>query len=434
MRIQRIHKIRVLAVGGVIMLALLIACPTGAAVRTRGNTRQSGHLDEGRLGSLLDILRTQPPSLPVPSEIQQSKDREVRDEYFAARKRQFEEHEAKVNAAIEELAAMGDDVVDWLDRQYRAPIVAPQHKIITVLAMIGTPKARESLLNIAIAKYDPNRTSCSTWAARNLVRIAPEKETAIQLLKSDDPRVIDVGLQNLHGVSIDSTLLASLGRFLQSTGYNPVMNYAMREHAGLVIAKDSSSSLTGEKVRAIVDSIRSVENMPTANEKFQSDVAGTLADLMYRSLIGVLARIEDADSYLRNAREGLSGKPRLAVVIALALKGDSSVKGELCNMLQDPSVASLTNMRWHGIRALGGIGTKEDIPFLERLSKEDPLEIVDFNGPIFEMVNGRYVNTGSRMATIKVESDPAWMTARRSYPIREVATQAMQAIEKRLAN
>jgi hypothetical protein len=93
---------------------------------------------------------------------------------------------------------------------------------------------------------------------------------------------------------------------------------------------------------------------------------------------------------------------------------------------------SMTNMRWQATRALGGIGTREDIPFLEQLSGEDPLEIISFHGPIFEMVNGQYVNTGSRMAPIRDESDPAWETARRMFPIREAARQAMQAIEQRL--
>lgn len=103
-------------------------------------------------------------------------------------------------------------------------------------------------------------------------------------------------------------------------------------------------------------------------------------------------------------------------------------------MLRDPNMVAMTNVRWRATRALGEIGTRDDLPFLEQLSRDDSLEVINFWGPIFEMINGQYVNnTGSRMAPIREESDPAWKTARRMFPIREAARQAMQAIKQRFA-
>lgn len=431
---MNLDKTRVAAIRTATAVVLLIACPMGAAVRTRGGVPQASQLDEKRLKSLLDTASTRAPSLQVPLEIEQSKDAKVREEYFAARKRQFEEHEAKVNAAADELAAMGDSIVDWLGRQYRAPIGTHKHRVIVILAKIGTPKARESLLNIAIAKYDPNQTSYSAWAARNFVKIAPDKEAILPLLKSEDPDVISVALQHLPGVSVDGRLLGSLRSLLQSTEYHPIVNFAMRMKAVSVIAKDGGTSLIAEKVAAIVDSIRTVDDMPTANEKLQPDMPGTLADNLYPYLIRALTQIEGADPYLRARREGLSNKAQSAVVIALALRRDSSVRQELRDVLLDPTMLSRTSLRCEAARALGVIGTRDDIPFLEELIRDDPLEIVDFHGPIFEMVNGQYVNTGSRSAPIRPESDPSWKTARRWYPVREAATQAIQAIEKGSAN
>jgi len=408
-----------------LIAVLLFVCSKGALSQT------NGRLDEERLNHLLEAIGERAPSIPVPPEIEKSKDRKVRDEYFAKRKLQFEEHEARINAAIDEIAAMGDDVVDRLAGKYRTRIGAPRHKIIVVLAKIGTPKAREALLDIATAKYNPNQTSYSDWAARNFVKIAPGKETILPLLKSDNPDVISVALQHLPGVAVDGRLLGSLKGFLQSTEYHPIMNFALRMKAASVLANDSDSALTGEKVAAILDSLRTVDDMPTANERFQPDVAGTLADMMYHYLIDALTKIQGATPSLLQAKEGMTGRCRAAVIVALALRGESAVKQELRDLLRDPLMVSMTNMRNQAARALGIIGTREDIPFLEQRVRDDPLEIVDFHGPIFEMVNGQYVNTGPRMAPIVPESDPAWKTARRWYPIRGAATQAIRAIEQR---
>jgi len=67
---MNLKRTRVLAAAGVVTLALLITGQTNAAVRTRRNTSQFDHLDKERLDSLLEILRTRPPSLPVPPEIE----------------------------------------------------------------------------------------------------------------------------------------------------------------------------------------------------------------------------------------------------------------------------------------------------------------------------------------------------------------------------
>ncbi len=103
---MNLKRTRVLAAAGVVTLALLITGQTNAPVRTRRNTSQFDHLDKERLDSLLEILRTRPPSLPVPPEIEQSKDRKIRGEYFAARRRVFEEHDARISAAVEAVPIM----------------------------------------------------------------------------------------------------------------------------------------------------------------------------------------------------------------------------------------------------------------------------------------------------------------------------------------
>jgi HEAT repeat protein len=407
------------------VVASAVLITTLHAYCSGGASQESPSVDEERVRQLLEVLGKKAPAIPVPKEIEQTKDRAAREAYWAQRQARFAAFDAQINAATDELAAMGNGIIDRLIREYHKPVGAPRHRIIVVLAKIGTSKARDALLDIATAKYNPDRTSYSSWAARNFVKIAPDKEAILQLLRSDDPEVIGVALQHLSGVAVDGRLLGSLRGFLQSTTYH------LRTHAASVLVNDSSSALAGEKVAAILDSLRTVDDMPAANERFQSDVAGTLADVMYVSLIGALTKIQGATPSLLEAKDGMAGRSRAAVVVALGLRGESTVKQELCDLLQDPLMLSMTNIRRQAARALGIVGTSDDIPFLEQLVRDDPLEIVDFHGPAFEMVNGQYVSTGARMAPIRPESDPAWKTARRVFPVRAAAHQAIQAIKKR---
>ncbi len=416
------------------VVASAVLITTLHAYSSRGASQESPSVDEERVRQLLEVLGTRPASIPVPEEIRETKDRVAREAYWAQRQARFAAFDAQINAATDELAAMGDGIIDRLVREYHKPVGAPRHQIIVVLAKIGTPRARERLLDIAIAKHDPKRTSRASWAARNLVKISPNKEQIIPLLKSDDPDVISIALQHLPGVPVDETLLGQLRGFLQSTEYHPVVNFALRMHAASVLARDGISTLTAERVGAIVDSIRTVENMPEAHERLQPDAAGTLADLMYHYLIDALTKTEGATPFLRDAVQDLLAEPRAVVVVALALRGDSQVKHELRQLLREPRMVARITIRGHAARAMGVIGTKDDIDFLEQLSQDDPLEVINFHGPVFEMVNGQYVNTGPRMPPMKPKEDPAWATVRRSYPVRDQAREAIRAIQKRLDN
>jgi len=419
------YTISSLAVILVVLVEVLLTCSHCAA------SQASGTPDEDRLKHLLEVIGTKAPAMPVPKEIEQTKDRAAREAYWAQRQARFAAFDAQINAATDELAAMGDGIIDRLVREYHKPIGAPGHQIIVVLAKIGTPRARERLLDIATAEHTPRRAYLASWAARNLVKISPNKEQIIPLLKSDDPDVLCIALQHLPGVSVDERLLGELRGFLQSTEYHPVVNFTLRMHAASVLATDGSSTLTAERVGAIVDSIRTVENMPEAHERLQPDAAGTLADLMYHYLIDALTKTEGATPFLRDAVQDLLAEPRAVVVVALALRGDSQVKHELRQLLREPRMVARITIRGHAARAMGIIGTKEDIDFLEQLSQDDPLEVINFHGPVFEMVNGQYVNTGPQMPPIKPKEDPAWATARRSHPVRDRAREAIRAIKMR---
>ena len=215
--------------------ALLLTCSGRAA------SQASATFDEERVRHLLEVIGTQAPSMPVPKEIEETRDRAVREAYWAQRNAAFEAFEAKMRAATDELAAMGDNAVDRLVGELNNPLAgaARRHRIVVVLAKIGTLKAREELLEIALAEDRPGKTYAS-WAARNLVKVAPGQERIVRLLESDDSRVLGVALSHLRGVSIDSSLLSSMRRFLQATEYRPGTNLGIRYKAAYVLASDRS--------------------------------------------------------------------------------------------------------------------------------------------------------------------------------------------------
>jgi len=407
------------------LLGALLSCPGRAA------SQASATFDEERVRHLLEVIGTQAPSMPVPKEIEETRDRAVREAYWAQRNAAFEAFEAKMRAATDELAAMGDNAVDRLVGELNNPLAgaARRHRIIVVLAKIGTLKAQQELLKIALAEDRPARAH-AFWAARNLVEIAPDKGQIISLLEADDERVISVALSHLPGVGIDSSVLSSMRRFLQANEYHPAVNLAIRTKAAIVLASDKSEVLLPERIIALVESIRTVDDMPQAADPFQ-DTGGTLADMMYHYHIDALTKMKGVDRYLRDATRELTGNARSVVIVARALRGDESVKHELRELLMDSQMTARTSLRYGAARALGYVGTKDDLPFLEQLSKEDPLEMVDFGGPVVAMVDGQYVNRGSDAAPAMPQEDPAWKRARRSYPIRGAALLAIRQIEER---
>jgi hypothetical protein len=341
---------------------------------------------------------------------------------------QEETRRADVDQAVAGLRAMRDAAIEPLmDELRRSGNPYLEHRIVPLLGSIGTAPARESLLWIALGRDAPGGVGFgSSWAARHYVQILPERSAARRLLVSKNTDVQAVALRALSGVSIDVDLLRHLEGFLQSD------RYYVRTCATDMMAADPEATLVPQKVSAIVRSLETVESLPQAGEKFQSDWLGTLADNVYRWLIEALGKMKGADEPLREQTGRARGTVRVCLLIARGGRGDPSVKGELRIFLQDTQMQTMTMMRCAALRVFETTGTPDDLAFLQETARTDPLEVWIFGGPLFEMISGKLVNTGERMAPVPAPTDPRWSAPNnRIYPVRRAAEQAMRVIKGR---
>ena len=389
----RIHKITSI----VLLLSTILG--TIEAAPGKSNTRQSGNNID--LTRLLDIMSISP----------------------------YEEEmrRAEMDKTTTELRAMGDGAIEPLMEELRrSKNVYLRHRAVSLLQSIGTSKARESLLQIALGQDSPKGIGFgSSWAARNYVKILKDKSDAKKLLTSNNTAVQDIGLHTLRGVSMDVDFLNQLEGFLQSN------EYYLRASAVEVITADPEATLVKHKLSAIVGSLETVEKLPKAREKFQYDRLGTLADNVYYRFINSLSKMKGADACLREEANRAEGNVRLSLIIALGHRGDVSVKKELRRFLKDSKMRTMTMMRCSALRTFETTGTLDDLAFLQEIAQTDPLEVVDCGGPLFEMVDGKIVNTGERMYPVPAKTDPRWSRVRRSYPVRSAAKRAMKLIGNR---
>lgn len=335
-----------------------------------------------------------------------------------------ETRRAEMDQAMAELRAIGDGAIEPLMVELRRSHMSAhfRHRTVGLLRSIGTPKAREGLLQIALGQYSP-REFGSGWAARKYVEIMQEQSDAKKLLVSNDTDVQAVALSALRGVSVDIELLTRLEGFLQSDHY-------LRASAAKVIATDPERTLVQQKVSALVRSLETVEQLPRAGEKYQYDRVGTLADNVFYQLTDSLSKTRGTEHYLHAETSKAQGNVRLCLTITRGHRGDTSVKGELYNFLKDSKARTMTLMRCSALQAFEVVGTVDDLPFLQGIAETDSLEVVDFGGPLFEILDGKIVNTGERMRPIPVKTHPNWSRAR-GYPVRSAAKRAIEAIEKR---
>ena len=310
---------------------------------------------------------------------------------------------AELDKAIVDLEAMGDEAVaaimghgEW-NRMNRAF----QHRAVGVLTRIGTSKAQQGLLDIALGR-GPVKGQGSNWAARNYVKVIKNRGDAKKLLTSKRPDVLCTALKAIEGLSVDADSLGQLENLLKSKRYYLCFRVAA------VMGADPETTYVQEKVSAIVRTLKAVEQFPDVNKPFPNPLAvGTIADHMYFRLSDALSLMKGADGYLRDISNTLKGKAYWCLTMARARRGDSSVKSELYRIVRDKSAGML---RCYAVRSLGPIGTSEDLPFLRELAEKDSLAV--------DMPHRGDTTAGQ-------EEQP-----RKVYPVRSAAKEAIRYIEK----
>jgi len=371
-------------------------------------------------------------------------DEKTRREFYERRRLIYQKQKEKLNEATDGLSAMGDIVIDPIinrmkrenDPQKRTLL---GNRAVEVIGKIGTPKAREVLADMIF-----NRNGLEEgFKFKNLIgtylrmvkntRDVKSKIVASELLKlSNNIDFTERVLNVLPGVPVDAELLNQLERLLLAKQYHPVINITLRLKAARILAADISGKFVRKKVFAIVKSLKTVEQLPCAHDRFQYDRLGTFADVLYDGLIRALIDIKGSLPTLQVISNELTRKSKTCLIIAIANKGDASVKDELRDIVNNPDLIERTTIRLHAVRAFEKIGTVEDLKFLNKLAETDPVELlINTNSHrCIEMIDGRPVNNSGKRAAIRNEFDKSWEKAIVKYPIREAAQRAITAIEK----
>jgi hypothetical protein len=236
----------------------------------------------------------------------------------------------------------------------------------------------------------------------------------------------------LPGIPVDAELLDLLEKLLIAKKYHPVINVTLRFKAARILGADKSDKFVREKVYAIVESLKTVEQLPCAHDRFQYDHLGTFADVLYGGLIGALIDMKGALPILREVSHELTGKPKIFLTVAMANKGDTSVKVEVRDILTQSAMQERTTIRLHAVRAFEKIGTIDDLPFLQKIAATDPVELLinTASHRCFEMIDGRTINNDGERAAIRNKFDKSCEKAILRYPIREAAQRAVKFIER----
>jgi hypothetical protein len=275
--------------------------------------------------------------------------------------------QVELDEAIADIAAMGDQVIEpMMDKIRQDHGLSFQHRTVRVLKAIGTPKAQEALLDIALGR-DPNKGTGSRWAAVNYIESLQDKSDARKLLVSKRPDILSSSLLAMKGVTIDDELLERLEELLESK------SWFLRIDTAMVMGADPVKAYAREKVSAIIKSMGTIKELPEANQPFPNPLAiGTIADHIRARFIDALGQMKGANSYLRDITSKVKGEAQWCVLIARAKRGDTSVKGELYNIIRNLNAGL---MRAWAAGAFQHIGTPEDLSFLQELTETDPLSV-----------------------------------------------------------
>jgi len=282
-----------------------------------------------------------------------------------------------------------------------------RHRAVMVLERLATPKAKAALIDIALGLTAADLPSLKQWAASSYVRTLADKTEARVLLPSDDAGVLNIALLAIQGIRLDRPIMERLVAVLSRADKEPHTRLMLIRVVGLVMAADPGSEFAKEKVDAILAAAGLTPDMPDAGELpvILSGIRLTFAEIHQGDCLNCLSRMKNADAPLREAVGRTAGLSRDIACIALAMRGDASMRPEMRRILQDDTAGLLRKWAAEG---LGPVGTSQDVPLLKRLAESDPLE---------------------REAVHDV--GPPDMTGRKVYLVREAARLAIELLSKK---
>jgi len=232
------------------------------------------------------------------------------------------------------------------------------------------------------------------WAASRLIDL--DQSEAPNLLTSKNAMVLSVALGGIYGQPIDDDRMVLLRKCFDIEPGGTIS----------VMAAGTSGELANETVGFIGKVLNGVADLPEVDviAPRYHDIESSEGERCYRDYINVLASVRvDDDRVIHDLAGQLQGRAKDAAILTLAQRGDKSVHAEVIRIAQD---AEAGLFRAWAARALGEIGTHDDLPFLRTLAEKDPL---------IREVGG-----------MKPPGPPSPF-----YPVREAAKAAIRSIEER---
>lgn len=324
-----------------------------------------------------------------------------------------------------QLATMGEVVIEPLVKKYESvEYLYYRPMVIRVIGQLGTTKSQEILKEIALGRgVMGNQTSPD--AVRYYIKNLTDKRMAIDFLDSGDRNVISQALSGLNYVSVDMEIFTRVSPFLKSD------DFGLRAGAARVFASDPNDTFVSEKVKAIIQSIETANELPNAAEAMDSKFDGieTRKGTVYRYMIEALSEMNDADDALSEIFGKLDGDTKLCVAIAMGSRGHESVKAYLWDAFNHQEFD--LPIRTLALRTLGIVGNKTDLPELKKY-ENDTLIQTEWNGAQLLMNHGKIISKNlSKPPWADFDMDAVYNDIERSrkrYPVRESANQAIKMI------
>jgi len=249
------------------------------------------------------------------------------------------------------------------------------------LKQINSDESTKVLERIATNGFGLNNSGLENQAATAVMDSRPE--SGWNLLTSKNPTVASLALNVIERAQFDADKMRLLNDCQK--GARPVIRWRAAE----IMAAAPAGELARAALQSITQLLAEIPNMPDRDEQFPQGLGSrlpmTVAEAGYLRLYGALTRLKLDNSELHEALSRIQGRAQYAFVLALAERGDTSVRQGLIDIVRDKN-ASL--FRAWAVKGLGNIGTAEDLEMLRELAASDsfvlePSSVSEVSKPVF---------------------------------------------------
>lgn len=239
------------------------------------------------------------------------------------------------------------------------------HSWIGMLARINTTQSQDLLRRISIGEVKTSDPNSETSAATSL--ISRDNSAGWMLFTSDNPRVLTVALNAVDGQPINEVRMQPLRKCIKHS------DGVVRRSAARVMANAPSGELAHEALECIGQTLAAVADIPGVNELNSPGVVGiaqTSGEIEYANLMFALTKVRVEDESLRALAGQQKGRAHDTVILALARRGDKSVRASIRKLAQDPDAGMF---RAWAVDGLETIGLALDLDLLKQMATTDLL-------------------------------------------------------------